>query len=601
MNTLDNYEDINILYVEDEPSVIQFVKILFKKNKIKNVEYALNGKEALEIYKKDKYDIVMTDMMMPVMDGFELIENIKSVNQDQIFIMVTGLENKEDLIRAITLRVNYFIEKPLNPKKFINIVNEAYKMSNKQKDYELSNLLLKQYKNAIDETTIVSKTDPKGIITFVNDKFCDISGCSREELLGKPQNAVRHPDVDPAVFEFMWFTIKDLKQTWTGEVKNKKKDGGYYWVQASISPILDAKGDVIEYIGLRTDITQQHKMKEYFEDQLNISVKQFDGALNLSKQYEECIDKTNAILRTDPNNIITYVNDKFIQASGYTKEELIGTNCSEIRDISHIEQGDCENLKEKLSKKEMVDIIFKNIAKNGKPFYMDTIVYPIEDSDSNTIEHLQLMHNITEIVELNQEIEDTQKEVVFTMGAIGETRSKETGNHVKRVAEYSYLLAKLTGLDDKEAELIKLASPMHDIGKVGIPDAILNKPGRLDKEEFEVMKEHAKIGYEMLKGSTRPILKASAFIALEHHERWDGKGYPSGKSGEDIHIYGRLTAICDVFDALGSDRCYKKAWDLEKILKLFNVEKGQQFDPVLMDLFLDNLDQFLVIRDQYVD
>ncbi|MEA3352653.1 MAG: PAS domain S-box protein [Campylobacterota bacterium] len=594
-------DNINILYVEDEQSVIQFVKILFKKNKISNVEYASNGQEALEIYKKDNFDIIMTDMMMPVMDGFELIENIKNINPDQIFIMVTGLENREDLIKAITLRVNYFIEKPLNPKKFISTVNEAYDMANKKKDYELSNLLLTQYKQAIDETTIVSKTDPRGIITFVNDKFCEISGYTKEELIGKPQNIVRDPQMDPSVFEFMWFTIKELKQTWTGEVRNRKKEGGYYWVQASVSPILDTKGEVIEYIGLRTDITQQHKMKEYFENQLNISVKQFDGALNLSKQYEECIDKTNAILRTDTQNIITYVNDKFLQASGFEKEELIGLNCSELRDQTHIENGDCIKLLEQLENKEYVSIIFKNIAKCGKAFYMDTIVYPIEDSDGNIIEHLQLMHNITEIVELNQEIEDTQKEVVFTMGAIGETRSKETGNHVKRVAEYSYLLAKLAGLDDKEAELIKLASPMHDIGKVGIPDAILNKPGRLDKDEFEIMKDHAKIGYDMLKGSTRPILKASAHIALEHHERWDGKGYPKGKSGEDIHIYGRITAICDVFDALGSDRCYKKAWDLEKILKLFNVEKGQQFDPVLMDLFLDNLDQFLKIRDQYID
>ena len=146
------------------------------------------------------------------------------------------------------------------------------------------------------------------------------------------------------------------------------------------------------------------------------------------------------------------------------------------------------------------------------------------------------------------------------MGAIGESRSKETGNHVKRVAEYSYLLAKLSGLNEDESELLKQASPMHDIGKVAIPDSILHKTDKLTKLELEIMKTHALKGYELLKGSDRPLLKMAAIIALEHHEKWNGEGYPTGLKEEEISIYGRITAICDVFDALGSDRCYKKAW-----------------------------------------
>lgn len=202
---------------------------------------------------------------------------------------------------------------------------------------------------------------------------------------------------------------------------------------------------------------------------------------------------------------------------------------------------------------------------------------------------------------LHNEIEETQREIIFTMGEIGESRSKETGNHVKRVAEYSKLLALKYGFSEEEAELLKMASPMHDIGKVAIPDSILKKPARLTDEEFETMKTHSDIGYQLLKGSKREILKAAAIIARDHHEKWNGRGYPNGLKGEDIHIYGRITAIADVFDALGSDRVYKKAWELDRILNLFKEERGQHFDPELTDIFLESIDEIVEIKNKYVD
>ena len=207
--------------------------------------------------------------------------------------------------------------------------------------------------------------------------------------------------------------------------------------------------------------------------------------------------------------------------------------------------------------------------------------------------------NISEIEDLYIEIENTQKEIIFTMGAAGELRSKETGQHVKRVAEYSKLLALLYGLDKDQAELIKLASPMHDIGKVGISDAILHKPDKLTYEEFEIMKKHAQLGYNMLKGSERIILKSASIVAHEHHEKYNGKGYPRGLKGVQIHIFGRITAIADVFDALGSERSYKKAWPDEKILQLFRDERGEHFDPILIDLFIENKEKFYEIREKY--
>jgi HD-GYP domain-containing protein (c-di-GMP phosphodiesterase class II) len=202
---------------------------------------------------------------------------------------------------------------------------------------------------------------------------------------------------------------------------------------------------------------------------------------------------------------------------------------------------------------------------------------------------------------LYQEIENTQREILFIMGEVGESRSKETGNHVKRVAEYCHLMSTLLGLPEDEAELIKLASPMHDIGKIAIPDSVLKKPGKLDDDEYRVMKTHAVIGYDMLKNSPRRLLRAAAEIAWFHHEKWDGTGYPQGLAGEQIPLFGRICAVADVFDALANDRCYKKAWPREKIVDLFATEGGKHFDPRLAALLLQNYDRFEAINREFMD
>lgn len=329
--------------------------------------------------------------------------------------------------------------------------NVAKKTSKIKKQKERLKSLLRIY----DQNVIFSKTDERGIITHASKAFCKISGYTKAELIGKPHNLVRHPDMPKEAFDEMWSTIKSGK-TWKGEVKNLRKDGGFYWVEAEVEPIVKHK-KIVGYSALRQDITD------------------------------------------------------------------------------------------------------------------------------------------------SKEIEEIQKEIIFTMGSIGESRSKETGNHVKRVAEYSKILALNYGLDEEESEMLRQASPMHDIGKVAISDSILKKPGRLNDEEITIMKTHAQAGYEMLKSSNRPLLKTAAIVALEHHEKWDGTGYPRGLKEEEIHIYGRITAIADVFDALGSNRCYKKAWEDDKIFALLKEERGKHFDPKLIDIFFQNLDEFLKIRNTFVD
>ncbi|HGX94039.1 MAG TPA: HD domain-containing protein [Candidatus Tenderia sp.] len=204
-----------------------------------------------------------------------------------------------------------------------------------------------------------------------------------------------------------------------------------------------------------------------------------------------------------------------------------------------------------------------------------------------------------ELIALNNEIESTLRETVYTMGVIEEQRSKETNNHTRRVTLYSRFLAQQAGLSAQDVDLITTASPLHDIGKLGIPDEILFKPGQLTPEERQVMEHHTRIGYTMLCHSQRSILKAGAIVALQHHEKWDGSGYPQKLKGEAIHIYGRIVAVADVFDALYSERIYKESWPIEKIVAFFKQERGRHFDPEMTDIFLNNTEAFVAIYQQH--
>jgi len=320
--------------------------------------------------------------------------------------------------------------------------------------------------------------------------------------------------------------------------------------------------------------------------------KQKDKLKSLLKVY----DKNVIFSKTDLKGNITHVSEAFCKISGYAREELLGRNHNIIRHPD-MEKESFEYLWKELKNKRSVTLEVKNLKKDGGYYWVEAEFELEYDKKGKHIGYSAVRDDITS----NKDIEEIQKEIIFTMGSIGESRSKETGNHVKRVAEYSKLLALHSGLSIEDAEMLKQASPMHDIGKVAIPDSILNKAGKLDAEEFLEMKTHAIKGYEMLNISDRPILKVAATIALEHHEKWDGTGYPNKLKGDNINIFGRITAVADVFDALGSDRVYKKAWNDEKIFEFFKNEKGKHFDPELIDIFFENLEQFLLIRSKFQD
>lgn len=199
------------------------------------------------------------------------------------------------------------------------------------------------------------------------------------------------------------------------------------------------------------------------------------------------------------------------------------------------------------------------------------------------------------------EIHQRESETVMRLAKAAEFRDPDTGAHILRMAHYSRLIARAIGLSGELQEMILTAAPMHDVGKLGTPDHILLKPGKLSAEELEIMKQHALIGYEILKDSASPVVQMAALIALSHHEKFDGSGYPHGNHAEEIPIVGRIVAVADVFDALTSARPYKPAWDLDRARNWLSEGRGRHFDPNCVDAFLHHWTEVLQIRDDFQD
>ncbi|WP_297441286.1 HD domain-containing phosphohydrolase [Sulfurimonas sp.] len=262
-----------------------------------------------------------------------------------------------------------------------------------------------------------------------------------------------------------------------------------------------------------------------------------------------------------------------------------------------------------LTAKSDIDSMTKAFAVGGvdyitKPFHADELL-------ARTKTHLELYkakkllqsNNLNLQTKLKEEkkriyteLEENQKEMIFILTELVESVSDETGRHIKRVAEYSRLLAHYhPAVSESDADVIYHASPMHDIGKMGVPEHILHKKGSLTKDEFEVMKTHTSIAHKYLKISKRKLMKAADIIAYEHHEKWSGEGYPRGLKGSEIHIYARIVAIADVFDALTHKRVYKDAWKIEDAVSFIQENSGSHFDPELVAIFKEHLDEFIAI------
>ncbi|MEA3289557.1 MAG: response regulator [Campylobacterota bacterium] len=336
---------IKILYVEDDvynnKTVSKFI------NRYPNVQLvtAFDGKVGLELYKEhylaQKFDIIVTDIHMPDMDGSKMVEKIKSIDNSVIVIYTSGMNDLKTIIPAIKTRPNFFLTKPIELKELESVLNECIQIVYSKYSHQKSKQLLDQYKYIVDKAAIVTKTDINGVITYANDKFCDISQYELDELIGTSHNIVRDPDMPKELFENLWDTIQN-KQVWKGEIKNKAKNGTSYYLDATIAPILNTNGEIDQYIALRHDITEK-KLKEIeLEEQRN-------KAISASKAKSEFLANMSHEIRTPLNAIMGFLdilkeetrNRKagkyvdIIKDSGATLLNII----EDILDFSKIESG----------------------------------------------------------------------------------------------------------------------------------------------------------------------------------------------------------------------------------------------------------------------
>lgn len=600
-----------VLIADDEIDIHTLTKTVLKnytyKEKVLEFLSAYSGEEAINILKEhDDVFLVFLDVIMETDDaGLVAVKRIRNELKNsniQIILRTGQAANVPENDVVMEYAINDYKEKTeLTSKKLITSVTTAIRSyenillvdKNQRKVLEL-NYDLNQTISSFDNSVIASRVNKNKEITYVSKAFCQRFGYTREELLGETHDILRHPDLDKDILESL-STSYNKHSDWEGELMYLTKDKETFWAYVKRSAEYNNEGEFLSYVNIFFDITYQKKVETINYELTNL-ISSFDQNVIASK--------------TDNNGDIIYVSRAFCDISKYSKEELFSKNHNVIKGID-TSSTLYETLWSTITSGKVWKGELENINKDGVHYWLSTIITPEYDIQGKFLCYTSISQDIThqkavqdakiEIEQLNIEIKDTQKEVVFRMGAIAEARSKETGAHVKRVAEYSKLLAIHLGINEYEAEVLKQASPMHDIGKVAIPDIILNKPGKLTVEEFEIMKTHARIGYDMLKNSDRDILKVAAVVAHEHHEKYDGSGYPKALKGEDIHIYGRITAFADVFDALGSDRCYKKSWEDERIFKMFKEESGKHFDPKIVDIFFDNLDDFYAIRDTFRD
>ncbi|EOW9198943.1 DUF3369 domain-containing protein [Vibrio cholerae] len=270
---------------------------------------------------------------------------------------------------------------------------------------------------------------------------------------------------------------------------------------------------------------------------------------------------------------------------------------------------------------EEVEIRCKEVLSNGRTcdygdayvFFkrddrgVDSVLYVDLDQELSELDRKLLeiyMYNIGltfENINLMVDLRETSKELVYNLANAVEARSRETGAHVQRVSLFCERLALLYGLPEADADMIKSAAPLHDVGKVAIPDSILHKPGKLDAQEWAIMQKHVEYGVDILSRSKRRLIHVAKEIAATHHEKWDGSGYPNRLQGDDIPISGRITALADVFDALGAKRSYKDPWSDEQIREELIAQKGRHFEPKLVELLLEHWDEFIAIRASLPD
>lgn len=588
-----NLESLKILYVEDDQETRDEVSLILRLS-FADLAIASNGVEGLELYQRFKPAIVITDILMPEMNGLDMSAAIKQINPTQDIILISAYIDVEYLVKTLEMGIGNYISKPIKIDRLIGKISEINAKILAEQEFLRNRKLLTQYKQLVDETAVVLKFNLHGLICYINQHFCNLFGYTEAELLGQNIYSVFASDEQDEFFQNMFTTLQTMRK-WQGVLRKCSKSGDIITVDVTAVTIEDDNGYIEEYVTLMVDMTEIYAKFERLSLNLENDLVQ---QKHLLREYERAINLGSSLCILNPEGVIVSVNVNFSNSLNYQISDLVGRSIYDLINNSSA-------FKDRIIQKTLTDgynsCLTQLKGNDGQERTFSLILVAMYDLGGNIYSLMLLSQDITESIRLNNEIIETQKELIYIMGDIVENRSQETGMHIRRVAQISELLALKYGLSEEHAKMIKITAPMHDIGKIGIPDAILHKHGKLSEQEYAVMRTHANLGFDLLNRLDKPLIQMAAKIAREHHEHYDGQGYPQGIKGENISIESRIVSIVDVVDALGSKRAYKEPWPDHKIEAYVLSKKGTQFDPDLVDILLQNFDEIKRIRAEFQD
>ena len=582
-----------ILVVNDRESQRIAIRAMLAPLGLDVVE-ADSGRAALRAVLRQTFAAILMDVRMPTIDGYETAKLIRQRTQSGhtpiIFVTSYGSDELETTAAYANGAVD-FIFTPILPEvlrakisAFVDLYTQSQELKRSLESIKGLNQALR---NSEARALAVLQNVADGIVTMDEDGLIEslnrsaqrLFGYSEEEAVGQPLEFIithrRHDDfADPVPID----PAPDEGSTEPTQTEGRRKNGSRFPVEMEVSEM--KIGERRLTIGCIRDVSGRRERAE--------RERRRGQALRREAQRDRAAFEESPIgnIMTNRDGRIERVNTAVCTMMGRTADEMIGM---QFLALTHPEDRDGDaTLVASLIRGTSDTDRFETRCQHQDGSILETrvAVTAIRNDAKAVTQLFAQVEDVTEARQTGRELEQAQFEVLARLAAAAEFRDDDTGQHTRRVGDVSVAIA--TGLDlpDSEVELIRLAAPLHDIGKIAIPDAILGKRGRLTSAEFDRMKTHTAVGAEMLTGGAFALLEVAEQIALTHHERWDGNGYPSGLAGEAIPMVGRIVAVADVFDALTHERPYKAAWSKADATEEMSGEAGRHFDPRVLDAFL---------------
>ena len=585
-----------ILVVNDRESQRVAVRAMLAPLDLDVVE-ADSGREALRAVLRQTFAVILMDVRMPSLDGYETAKLIRERSHvgvtPIIFFTAFGRDESETLSAYQSGAVD-FIFTPIIADVLRAKVAAFVDLSMQSQELKRSLASITDLNTALRDSEVrvqaVLQNVADGIVTAGAGALIEsfniaaqrLFGYSEEEVIGQPLQLLiayrRHDDFSDAMRAAKLLPAEKRTRAEPTETVGRRKDRTTFPMEMDVSQM--EIGDRAFTIACIRDISGRKERAE--------GERRRGQALRREAQRERAAFEEAPIgsVLAGRDGQIERVNQAICRMTGYTAAELIGTDFLQLTHPEDPQDG--ATVVAAVMKGDSATQHFEKRYefRNGRVFEGRVAVTAIRDDAQQITQLFAQIEDVTDARRTARELEHAQFEMLARLAAAAEYRDDETGQHTRRVGNLSVTIAEGLGLPESEVELIRLAAPLHDIGKIAIPDAVLGKPGKLTGDEYEQMKTHTAVGAQMLAGSDFALVELAEEIAASHHEKWDGSGYPAGLAGEAIPIAGRIVAVADVFDALTHQRPYKKAWSVEDAITEMRNQSGRHFDPKVLEAFL---------------